>query len=97
MENEVVTFDKVKYSLPELDSDCEVILTKDCSTKHGVFTILAKPTEIKDKKLIKLLIPKHKVEIIPERYTKIKVDGKEQNVYEGSPIQIKGNKLVSLK
>ena len=95
MANDVVTFDMVNYSLPEIQPECEVILTKDCSTKQGIFTILAKPSETRDERHIKILIPKHKVELLLKKTEiKILIDGEEKTIREDKPELIRDDEWV---
>ena len=87
----------VNYTLPELDTECEVILTKDCSTKQGVFTILAKPSETRDERYVKMFIPKHKVELLLKKTEiNIIIDGEERTIREEKPLLIRDEEWVIL-
>lgn len=84
-----MTYDSVTYPLPELSSDCEVILTKDCSS-HDVFTVLATlPREPRDRK-IKLLIPSYRIEVMPgSSERRILVNGENIPVVSTEPYIIR--------
>ena len=63
----ISTFDKVTYVVPELPSECETIIAKDCS-RSNLFTILMKQKW--DTKTLTILLPDTEIKIEPRsRYT----------------------------
>jgi hypothetical protein len=60
--DEVMTFDKRRYSLPEVQYECESLIAKDCSPAN-LFTLLMSKNN--GEKKLRLLVPKHKIELVP--------------------------------
>ncbi|CAG2110598.1 unnamed protein product [Medioppia subpectinata] len=96
--NIVQTFDNVSYSLPNIDSECFAVVSKDCSDEHN-FLILAKRHN--ERSEIKVYLGhKYKIELIPaEQGLTVRVNGEKVVVTETDPFELNakiGDKDIEL-